>query len=184
MKLWPLLFLMAALPAAALEPRDQKLEDAAERYAKSYGSDVGMNRYASFDLAMPRDAEEYRLLGRNAVLLVVAVSQKREELPIARAHIGDLTLTQVGSSRLSEMPAGTRARTMFGAFRDEAYFLVPLAALYGDGKLEVDFAQTRKDFVLALLPMTKPKWQGMVDGGEASRPADQPLDAFIRREFP
>jgi hypothetical protein len=184
MSRWLVLLFLIALPAAALEPRDQKLEDAAARYAKSYGPDVEMDRYASFDLAMPRDADEYRALGRNSVLLVVAVSRKREELPVANAHIGDLMLARIGEPRISEMPAGSKARSMFGAYRDESFFLVPLAALYGEGKLEVDFARTRKDFVLALLPLTKPKWKELIDGKAASRPADQPLNAFILREFP
>jgi hypothetical protein len=45
------------------------------------------DRFAAFDIAWPRDAEEAKRLGGNTVIVLGALSQNASELPLARVYL-------------------------------------------------------------------------------------------------
>src|SRR5579883_1542850 len=116
-------------------------------------------RAAQIDVAWPTSRAEYDGLDKFVVVLVSAVSQSRDELPLKRVYVrlGDreLTLHRLASWR-SETREGSTLRAVLGPYREDAFYVAPAGALLQHGWLLCDFAERRTAFRLFELPLNPP----------------------------
>jgi hypothetical protein len=163
---------------------DNRIKTAAQNLKKDYPQ--GISRYAAFDMAFPRDEDEYYRLGKNGVILISAVTQDAAELPLARVTIrnGD-TLTELKLLASGNRETADDVQAMFGSHRQDAIYLVPLDQVKRGATLECDFAIARQGFVLARLRDPEPYFI-RADSGRKSgpQPSARLLQALISREYP
>lgn len=163
---------------------DERIAAAAARYAQA----APIARYAQYDYAAPRDPREYTALQGYGVVLVSVLAQAGEELPpkrvVARvgARIVPLVLYASGSASVTQ----PQIRAVFGAYRWEGLYVLPLELVAGGAELAIDFAVNRNDFVLA-------RFGERELAGLAGMPVALPLapappaaafDQFLSREYP
>jgi hypothetical protein len=143
-------------------------------------------RLAQYDLAWPATPDEYGDVGKTALLLVSAVSGDLNELPIRRVYLRidgvDVPLQRISSLR-SEV-GSARIRAAVGAYREDAFFLVPARAIRRPGNLLVDFAANRSEFNLAALPLDTPSFVAKDPDTGPSQPKGGAIATFFKREFP
>jgi len=157
--------------------------------AREYRRYAPVPRGAFYDLAWPKDTAEYRRMAGYGLVLVTAVDQAAAELPIARAYVQagdgrDSTLTLLGSI-LSEIPAGdTLARAVFGRYRFDGLYLVPLAPQWRGGVIVIDFTQGRKGFRVGQIAGTTPRELAQGTRTLAARPDSNAIVVMIQREYP
>jgi hypothetical protein len=112
-------------------------------------------RYRKSIIWWPRTRGEYARMARYTVLLLTVVTQKREELPLARVYVRagghDVLLRKIASQR-SEYDANNVAGKIFGRYREDAFYLVPGAALMRDGVVLADFSANRRGMGVVKLP--------------------------------
>jgi hypothetical protein len=138
-----------------------------------------------FDVAWPATPDEARAVGFNAVVFLSALSKQADELPLARVYATiqkkPVELPRV-SGRRRNVPADGVVARMFGAHRDDAFYVLP-AASWHDGLISADFAKNRKDFSVNKTPLDPPDF---IRKGHAASgaPLKEALDALIQREFP
>lgn len=147
-------------------------------------------RGAQIDVAWPATQEEYYSLNKFAVVLISAVTQRRDELPMRRVYIRDgkrtTVLRRLGSWR-SEVANGSVVHSVLGPYREDAFYLAPAAALIGDGLLLCDFATERTAFRLTQLPLEAPDFIAS-DANPNPAPGAKPTAGVLRdlleREYP
>lgn len=172
-------------PVAAQQPitpqdMDKRLQERADLIVKV--NPQGADRIVIYDVAWPKDADEFAAMGRHAVLLVSAVTRHTTELPIKKASIqvgeGETALRRLWSKR-SEVPAGN-VRKLFGPFREDALYLLPVGPLLKGSTVFTEFALDRNEF---RLDTTEP---GFVRDakGKAGEPAPEALRTFLARQYP
>lgn len=132
---------------------DRRLDEAAAEYKAAYPPGSTASRFAQMDLAWPSSAIENAQLGGHGILLVTAVSQSAEELPLARIFMRDAdgreTLLASLASLADELPPSPTS-DFFGRHRERTFVLIPLDQFTtGGGGVFLDFATGRKDFRLA-----------------------------------
>ena len=165
---------------------EERIEDAAiEDY-----DDRPIARIIFYDIAYPRDAEEYKNLDGHAVLVLSAISQLKEELPLKRVYVLwdgkeiELKLFRSWSQQTSRESITTQT---YGAHRMNAIYLLPLYLRLQQASLQADFTRNRTNFPFAYfkpadlpehirsLPIQEPT------GKAFSIPS---LIQFINREYP
>ena len=172
-------------PVAAQQPvtpqdLDKRLQERADLIAKV--NPQGADRIVIYDLAWPKDAEEFRALGHNAVLLVSAVTRHAKELPIKKASIqvgeGETALRRLWNKQ-SEVPAGN-VRKLFGQYREDALFLLPAGPLVKGSTVFAEFALERTEF---RLESGEPAFVRTIKG-KTGEPSADVLRAFLARHYP
>jgi hypothetical protein len=143
-----------------------------------------------YDIGYPHDAKESAALDGNAVILLTALSQDHDELPLKRVYASsegkeiELKLLKV---ILAELPTTDTASTKtFGRFRADALYLLPMSLRVQKCDLLVNFQRSRLAFKVTTfgtplpnevkdLPQVKSNGTG---------PSQSALEAFIKREYP
>jgi len=136
-------------------------------------------------------ANEFAALKRYSLMLLNALSQKEEELPIKRAYIradgSDVELRRVSNWR-ANVKADLATYKMYGPYRDDAFYLVPTGMMVRDGQILVDFTMNRTGQVMLQLPSTAaPRATqnfGDLDPEPNSQPDLKALQGLIQRKFP
>lgn len=176
---------MLLSPAAAQQPvtpqdMDKRLQERADLIAKV--NPQGADRIVIYDLAWPKDADEFGALGRHAVLLISAVTRHAQELPIKKVSIqvgeGETALRRLWSKR-SEVPAGS-VRKLFGTYREDALYLLPVGPLLKGSTVFTEFALERTEF---RLDTAEPAFVRAAKG-KAGEPSAETLRAFLARQYP
>jgi len=149
-------------------------------------SGARVERFAVYDMAWPRDAEEAKRLGGNTVIVLGALSQDASELPLSKAYLERPDGRVVELRRLGfvsrSLASSSQAAKVFGPHVTEEFYLLPVSALGRNVRLKCDFAKNRLGFVLSksLVPLR--------DSPSAQSPTRQPLAAAVRamvaREYP
>lgn len=173
--------------AVTPETIDQRLQDSAESTRKMSAS--GAARTALIDFAWPQDNAEYLALGKYVVVLINAVSQEADELPLKRVYVEsngrEITLEKIGSIR-REVPKASPVYAMLGRYREDAFYLAPAGVMMRKGTVMVDFAVRRSGFRLYELPGTPPAFvkadRKPMPAAEA-KPDAAALKAIIEREY-
>ncbi len=143
-----------------------------------------------FKIAYAANPSEFAGLGRYSVMLLTAISQKSEELPLKRVFIRasgqDVPLQQVMSWR-SDVGAGTLARKVYGSYREDGYYLVPTGMMVRDGQMLLDFTANAAGVTFLQLPSTAApnatKSFPNLDPAPGGKPDLNALKAFIARKF-
>jgi hypothetical protein len=165
---------------------DQRLDKRAAEIRQM--APQGADRYVLFDLAFPADQAEYRAVGKHALILIAAVSKQADELPLRRVYTRtagrDLDCRKLGSRR-SELPSTSPARAVVGRYREDAFYLAPVAALLSENLLMCDFARNRNGFVVSRAPFEPPEFIRADHQAEAAaKPDDAAVRALVEREYP
>jgi hypothetical protein len=143
----------------------------------------GVQRIALADIAYPANAEENRKLAGFTLFVVTAVTHDASELPprvVFRHSRGELAVPALFSHTGSLDPADLRA--VFGAYRYDALYVIPLQATQVDGVVLAKFQNGTRDFQLLAFPAND-----LPAGVEPADPGEPDMDAvrvFAEREFP
>jgi len=147
-------------------------------------------RVAEVDFAWPQSAEEYRALAKYIVVLMVAVSQNQQELPLKRVYVeaggATIELQRISSERQT-LPADSPIAPVLGRYREDGFYLAPAGAMMRSGSLLIDFAINRTGFHLYELPGRPPSFvetDPNPDPARGAKPSPQALRTMIEREYP
>lgn len=164
---------------------EQRFETSALAMAKGRPNNLRADRYAAFDIAWPRDAEEWKRMGGNTVIVLGALSQNTSEVPLARAYLErpdgrTVTLKRLGYARRTLEPTSQAAQS-FGPHVSEEFYLVPVSALGPNVMLKCDFGRNRTGFVLthSLAPL-----RPLPASISAGKPQVGAVQAMVMREYP
>lgn len=129
---------------------DQALEEMAQQY-----STEPTDRAVRDDIAFPATEQEYRDLGKHAILLLAAVTHDPAELPLGRVYLqrnGIVVELQKIGSFLCRTPSGSPVERVLGPYRENAFYLLPISAYFEKADLLIDFARNRSGFKLIQFP--------------------------------
>lgn len=165
----------------------RRLEDSARNTQKI--SARGAARTGIIDFAWPQDEAEYKALGKYIIVLVSAVSQSADELPLKRVYLdnetGELTLEKIASIR-RDVPQKSSIFAILGPYREDSFYLAPAGAMMRKGTVMVDFAVRRSGFRLYELPGTPPAFvkadRNPMPAFDA-KPDPAALNAILAREY-
>jgi hypothetical protein len=148
----------------------------------------GSARAAQVDISWPSDADEYRSLDKNAVILISVVVADDKELPLRRVY------TDIGG-KITELRRLTAMRSLvdgksvtarkIGKYREDSFYLAPAGPLMQNGFLKADLAVKRVAFNLYQLPGKAPAFI-KADGypmPSGRGPDAQALKAMLAREY-
>lgn len=129
---------------------DKALDEMARQHS-GQAADRGVRQ----DIAFPASDQEYRELGKHAILLVAAVTHDPAELPLKRVYLQNngtvVELKKIGSS-LYRTPTGSAVEKVLGPYRENAFYLLPTSAFFQKTDLLIDFARNRDAFKLMEFP--------------------------------
>ena len=164
----------------------QRIEEAAVQYA----AHAPIPRIVLYDIGFPNGEQEYAALDGNAVILLTALSQNRDELPVQRVYaVSDgkeieLKLIKVV---LAELPTTDSASAnTFGRFRADALYLLPMSLRAKNSDLLVDFQRNRLAFKVATFgsPLPDDLNSLLKKKSSGTGPSESALETFIKREYP
>jgi len=164
----------------------QRIETAAVQYAQY----APVARVAFYDIAFPRNADEYSALDGYAVLLITALSQEQTELPLKKVYVRadgkEIELKQISAVLSKQSNASDQAAKTFGAYRVDALYLLPVHLHSKNGDLVIDFAKNRDGFKLAEFSPEAASPLGSLPNKPpvGAAPAEAALMRFIEREYP
>lgn len=171
---------------ATPERMNQRIEEAAIKYQ----ANAPIPRAVLYDIGYPHNDQEYAALDGNAIILITALVQDREELPIKRIYVmidgKDIELKPI-KQVLSEQPATrNQVAKTFGAFRMDALYLLPVHLRMKPADLLVDFAKNKMGYKIAVFgtPVSADVSKLVMKTPTGAGPSNQVLDEFIKREFP
>lgn len=159
---------------------DVRIKQVAKDY-KQY-KDLGeFARVGFFDLVQPLDEQEYVALAGHALMLVTTIAREQTELPLRRAYLNvdgrEIELQLVSSILSKASDPNDRVAKIFGPYRADALYLVPLYRRFERADLFVDFAANKQG--LRLGEVTAAAFAAR-DGAARNLP-DQPSDAALKR---
>jgi hypothetical protein len=163
---------------------EQEFEVSAAKLAKNR-SGTRRDRFAAFDIAWPRDADEWRRMGGNTVILLGAVSHDATELPLAKAYLERPDGSRVMLKRLGyakrTLDGSSQAAQVFGSSVTEEFYLVPANALGQGVMLKCDFGKSREGFVVtqSLLPI-----RALPAKSAPTKPLAGAVQTMVVREYP
>jgi len=139
----------------------ERLSNALKPFKGLQGKGVNpvITRYGEVDIAYPANENEYCVLGGYAVVMIVAVSENRDELPIERAYLqpsdkrivslNKLGVSVKGGDLLGDIATEKKDNTGRIYFENISFWAIPVCWFKDDGGLiAVDFKGERKEFVI------------------------------------
>jgi len=130
------------------------INDRVKESAREY-KDIGLpERFAQCDSALPKDMKEYIDLNKNAIVMITALSHNKDELPLKRVYI-DYMGKEVELEKLlsdSVEVKDEEVRAVFGDYREDSFYLLPIYFMMKDCKLVIDWGKNRKGFTLKEYP--------------------------------
>lgn len=164
----------------------QRIEEAAIKYQAS----APIPRGVLYDIGYPRSEQEYAALGGHAVMLITALAQEREELPLKRVYVlmdgKEIELKPLKLVLSEQSAASSLSVKTFGAFRMDALYLLPVYLRMKPADLMVDFASNKMGLKVATFgtPVPEDVTRLAIKEPTGVSPSDKALDEFIKREFP
>jgi hypothetical protein len=172
---------------ATPEELNRKIEEAAQQ-AKD-GDSFPFS--VIYNIAYPEDSSAYEALNGHAILMLTAISHKQEELPLKSVYVQQDTarieLKLIRMILSDQSQSGNLNAKVFGAYRMDAVYILPIPLRVKAGTLLADFAQNHSGVKVAVfgaglsnelaeLVSHPPKSQ--------TTPPLSTLEAFIEEEFP
>ena len=165
---------------------NKRVADAAEQY-KEYAP---IPRIAFYDIGYPKDGAEFTQMNGYAILLVSALSQNSEELPIKRTYVNsggkEIELNKLKEIKIKNGDATSQTVKTFGEYRTDTLYLFPVYLRFRSGQLLTDYAKNRVGMKLAEFDGSKPP---SLQSLPASVPTEKMLSddvllRFMKREYP
>lgn len=118
--------------------------------AKIYEKNAPIPRITLVDTCVPRTLEEYKAMDTNCIVMITAVTQNKEELPLKRAYIfyEDMTVPLELLGSITVKVKDPLTKKVFGAYRVDSYYLIPYVMTLLDYELSVDWAKNREKVVV------------------------------------
>ena len=164
---------------------NERIEEAAIKYA----ANAPIPRIVLYDIGFPDGEKEYATLDGNAVMLLTAISQNREELPLQRVYVFSEG-KEIELKPLNVVLAETESNTTpsakaFGRFRADALYLLPMSLRVKNADLLVSF-QSNRPFKLATFgtPLPNDLKRLILIKPSGAGPSQSALETFIKREYP
>jgi hypothetical protein len=165
---------------------DKRLEEQAA-HTKTIAPQAA--RVALVDFAWPMSEAEYRATAKFVVVLVVAVSQQEQELPLKRLYVQagrrTVPLQKIASERRA-LPEDSEVAKVLGRFREDSFYLAPAGVMMRKGDLLIDFAVNRSGFRVYELPGTPPDFvraDRNPNPARGAKPDPGALRDLIEREY-
>lgn len=161
-----------------------------DKLATQYAEYAPIPKMAIYDIGYPKNTKEFRDLDGYGLMLVAAVSQTKEELPVKRVYVSiegretELTRLHMYLSTASNITDQT-AKTL-GTFRMDSIYAFPVYLRLQRANVYVEFAKDPKPMVLAKFDGSTPPSLTRLPTGRPTG-ADYPktaLQTFMRREYP
>lgn len=171
---------------ASPERMNQRIEDAAIKYQ----ANAPIPRVVLYDIGYPHNDQEYAALDGNAVILLTALAQERDELPLQRVYVlidgKEIELKPLKLVLSNQSPASSTSAKTFGAFRADALYLLPMNLRMKVADLLVDFGRNRTGFKVATFgtPLSVEVSRLNIKAPTGAGPSDKTLEEFIKREYP
>jgi hypothetical protein len=164
-----------------------RIKQVAQDY-KQY-KDLGQfARVGFFDLVQPLDEQEYVALAGHALMLVTTIAREQTELPLRRAYLNvggrEIELQLVSSILSKTNDPNDRVAKIFGAYRADALYLVPLHRRFDRADLFVDFAANKQGLRLGEITAAAFAARDGTSSPLADQPAADALKRVIAREYP
>ena len=163
---------------------NERIAEAAIKYA----ANAPIPRIVLYDIGFPLGEKEYAALDGNAVMLLTAISQNREELPLQRVYVvsegKEIELKQL-SVVLAELESSNSSVKTFGRFRADALYLLPMSLRAANADLHVSF-QSNRTFKVATFgtPLPDDLKRLVLIKPSGAGPSQNALETFIKREYP
>jgi hypothetical protein len=194
----PLLALLLIGVATAAPARPTTEGPAPEERAHVEGDDAPtvaddrVIRLVHFDLCWPASDEEYRALGKHAILMLTASSMFATDLPLTLAYVetddAATPLQRVAlfkASQAKETPDAEQTR-----WTQVAFYLLPIHLTKRDARLLVDFTGQRKAFGVTTfskatgLDPRLPEFLHLDQNDSPGQANIEALKALLIREYP
>jgi len=163
------------------------IEADAKKLKDSGAAPLARGRKYYFAFPMPA---EFSALAKYTVFLIAVWTQKAEELPVKRVYVRannqDVPVRKIASWR-SEVDPNSLASKIFGANREDGFYLVPMGALLRSGQLLIDLAANRTEWLMLELPSTvaaanREKYPNP-DPAPNAKPGLKALQELMQRKF-
>lgn len=165
---------------------NKRIADAAEQY-KQYAP---IPRIAFFDVGYPKDKAEFDNLNGYAILLISALSQNRDELPLNKAYVAvddkQIELKPIKKFAIRNDDLASQTVKTFGEYRIDTLYLFPVYLRFQPGELLIDFKINRTGMRLTAFDGSKPETLNMLPSTKpnTARSIEKAIQAFIKREYP
>ena len=171
---------------ATPERMNQRIAEAAVKYQDH----APIARAVFYDIGYPANKQEFANLDGCAVILISALSQEQDELPLKRVYVladaQQIELKSVQKVLVDQSGTSSPSTKTFGNYRADALYLLPVYLRLKATEVLVDFAKNKNDYKIATfgtevdasvsnLPRNVPTGSG---------PSENILKDFIKREFP
>ena len=171
---------------ATPERMSQRIEEAAVKYQ----ANAPIPRGVLYDIAYPHNDQEYAALDGHAIILLTALDQERDELPLKRVYVlidgKEIELKLIKVVLSEQTAANSISAKTFGAFRADALYLLPVYLRMKEVDLLVDFARSKIGFKVAGFggDVSADVSKLAIKAPTGVGPSDKVLEELIKREFP
>lgn len=191
-------FLDTYRPESTVEPAvwrsepvtPERISQRIEELAIKYQADAPIPRMALYDIGYPLNDQESTSPDGNAVILVTALVQEEEELPLKRVYVladgKEIDLKSIRQVLSKQSVANSISAKTFGAFRVDMLCLLPLYLRMKSADLILDFAKNKSGFKVVTFgtPVSPEVRKLSVKIPTGVGPSAQVLDEFVKREYP
>ena len=145
-------------------------------------------RETYYTIVHARDVTEFNALGRYSLLILTAMTQSAEELPLKRVYLRmtdrEIPVIKLASWR-RDVDQTLVTYKMFGPYREDGFYLFPLSAYLRVAQLQADFAANRYGLPVMELPaQVGPNWLRTLQNPDplpGALPNLRALQQFLRR---
>lgn len=165
---------------------NKRLDDLALQY-KEYAP---IPKMAIYDIGYPRNTQEYDNLDGYGLMLVAALSQTKEELPIKRVYVAfdgkESDLIRLKMYLSENKDSASQSFKTLGAFRMDALFAFPVHFRTKLTEVFIQFEKDSKPMRLAAFNGTVPESLKSLPNRMPSEKAlrEKALGDFMKREYP
>jgi hypothetical protein len=169
-----------------IERINRRLAESAEKY-QSYAP---IPRMALFDIGYPHNEEEYNQLDGHAILMITALTQNENELPLRRVYVAadgkETDLVSLKSFLSKNSNAKSQVAVVFGVNRIDALYLLPVYFRLRQSEIFAEFSNYSKPLKIA-------SFDGQAAAAIKALPNKAPtgkgfsktfLETFLKREYP
>ncbi len=125
---------------------EQRIKEAAQEDQK-----YSISRIAFYHIALPADITEYNDLDKNSVLVITAIAQNPDELPLKSVYIlyhnKKIILEPILSKNI--LIQDEFVKKVFGSYRQDSFYFFPIYLQLAESQLTVDWAIKREGFAVA-----------------------------------
>lgn len=161
-----------------------------DNLAVQYKEYAPIPKTAVYDIGYPRNAAEFDELNGYGLLLVAALSQTKEELPVKRVYVSfngsEIELKRLKMILSQSEDKETQTYKTFGAYRMDAIYAFPVYLRMREAVVLMDFGKDQKPMKMAsfngetpdslrVLPNRMPTAKGYTESV---------LEKFMKREYP